>query len=345
MLPQSAYPEKPPHTSSAPGQLWAIVLAGGEGVRLRPLIRRLYGEDRPKQNAALAGSRSLLRQTLDRVASLIAAERTVVVTARHHVRYLSAELAGRPSPKVLVQPADRGTAAGVLLPAHWIHRRDPDATVAVFPSDHFVLEELAFMGHVAEVAAFVRRHPEWIVLLGARPTDSETEYGWIEPGDTVDRTTAGPICRVRRFWEKSSERVALACFEGGCLWNTLVLVAGTSTLIEAGRQLLPTLHDRLARIAPFMGTEDEAWAIEQAYALAPKANFSREILERCPPFLVVSQLPPLTWSDLGTPERVLRTLRQAGIRPASAFPWPAVALAQPAPFRPPSGPSPRRAHW
>lgn len=73
------------------GKLWAMVLAGGNGVRLQPLTRRLYGEDRPKQYAALVGSRSLLRQTLDRVGLLIPTDRTLVVSQRHHVRYVTEE--------------------------------------------------------------------------------------------------------------------------------------------------------------------------------------------------------------------------------------------------------------
>ena len=70
------------------GNLWAIVLAGGEGMRLRGLTRRLYGDDRPKQYAALVGARSLLRQTLDRVGLLVPPERTVVVTLASHARYV-----------------------------------------------------------------------------------------------------------------------------------------------------------------------------------------------------------------------------------------------------------------
>lgn len=302
---------------TAQGQLWAVVLAGGEGVRLRPLTRLVCGDERPKQYAPLVGSGSLLRQTLDRVAAIIPRELTVVVTRRSHAKYIAAELAGPHRPRVLVQPEDRGTAAGVLFPAHWIHWRDPEATVAVFPSDHFILEEAAFMGHVAEVAAFVRRHPQWLVLLGAQPSEPETEYGWIEPGDILDRTTAGPICRVSRFWEKPSAETAQACLGQGWLWNTLVLAAKASTLIEAGRRFLPHLHDRLARIAAFADTEDEAWAVQQAYTLAPSANFSRSILEPCPRFLAVSRLPALTWSDWGTPERVVQTLSRIGISP----PW------------------------
>jgi mannose-1-phosphate guanylyltransferase len=300
-----------------PGRLWAVVLAGGEGMRLRPLTRRVCGDERPKQYAALVGSRSLLRQTLDRVALAIPAERTLVVTLRAHAPYIAAELAGAGGPRVLAQPEDRGTAAGVLLPAHWIHAHEPAATVAVFPSDHFVLEDRAFMDHVLAVAALADRRPEALVLLGARATSPETDYGWIEPGEPADWAPVDSLRRVRRFWEKPSAETARACFAGGCLWNTLVVVARAAALVEAGGALLPALHERLAGLLRFWDTEDEPWAIRQALELAPRANFSRSILEPCPAGLVVSTLPPLTWSDWGTPERVLRTLRGIGVRP----PW------------------------
>ena len=292
------------------------MLAGGEGVRLRPLTRRVCGDDRPKQYAALVDTRSLLRQSLDRVALAIPDDRVTVVTHQSHDRYLAAELSAGRRPLVLAQPEDRGTAAGVLLPAHWISWQDPGATVAVFPSDHFVLEEAAFMAHVQDMAAFVERHPERVVLLGARATEAETEYGWIEPGEPIVESAGASVWRVRRFWEKPSKETARACLARGYLWNTFVLIAKAARLIEAGKLFLPDLTDRLSRIKPFAGGDEERWAIGQAYALAPTANFSRAILEPCPPFLAVSPLPALTWSDWGTPDRVLKSLRTAGISPA-----------------------------
>jgi mannose-1-phosphate guanylyltransferase len=295
--------------------LWAIVLAGGEGVRLKGLARRVCGEERPKQYVPLLERRTLLRQTLDRIRLKIEPEQTVVVTVWDHARYQDAVPAGDRKPHFLVQPFSRGTAAGILFPTHWISWRTPGATVAVFPSDHFVGDEAAFMVHIIEVAGWVERHPERIVMVGAHPSGPEVEYGWIEPGEPLGAVRSGSIRAVRRFVEKPSEEVARRCLAGGCVWNTMVVVAKVRALLQLGQERLPDMNERLAHIGAFAGTRLEAWAVRQAFELIPTDNFSRSVLSFCPPALAVSELPPLEWSDLGTPRRVFKLMRDHGLRP------------------------------
>src|SRR5262249_41948114 len=117
----------PERTSS----LWAIVLAGGEGIRLRPIVRLVCGDERPKQYVPLLEGRSLLQQTIDRLPPLIPPERTVLVTMRSHIKYLAGVLEDLRLPRVLAQPQDRGTAAAILLGAHWVLARDPHAPPAL----------------------------------------------------------------------------------------------------------------------------------------------------------------------------------------------------------------------
>lgn len=299
-----------------PGDVWAIVLAGGEGTRLRPLTRYVCGDDRPKQYAALLDSRSLLELTLDRVELAIASERTVIVARRDHTRYL-AGVVDNPS-RLLIQPGDRGTAVGILWPAHWISWRNPEATVAVFPSDHFVLGELTLMRHVMEVVAFVHRHPGLVVLLGAPARESEAGYGWIEPGALIGSVASEPVWRIRRFVEKPTPQAAHRCWARGDLWNTFILVAAVATLIDVGQEALPTVSDHLADLEPLADTPAEGAAIERAYAMVPTADFSRAVAQLYPARFAVSRLPAhVTWSDWGTPTRVLKSLTTAGISP----PW------------------------
>ncbi len=315
---QSAPSVSPVPQSSMGGHVWAVVLAGGQGIRLRELTRHVYGDDRPKQYAVLTGGKSLLRQTLDRVGPLIPRQQIVVVTMAGHSAYMTAELRHEtPAPHVLEQPRDRGTAAAVLLAAHWILARDPDAVMAVLPSDHFVGEDEAFMGHVADAVRILDRQSDRIVLLGAAPSEAETDYGWIELGEPLGGPVSSQMYRVRHFREKPTPAMADELYRAGALWNTFVFAGHAAALVEAGGECLPALHERLARLSRFLGTEHERWAIGQAYELSPRANFSQAVLERCPRKLVVVRLSAVSWRDLGTPHRVVKTLGELGMRP----PW------------------------
>ncbi len=161
----------------------------------------------------------------------------------------------------------------------------------------------------------MRAHPEGLVLLGVPPSDADPDYGWIEPGVRVGWAGPDPVHRIRGFREKPSEESARRLYALGGLWNTFVFAASVTTLIEAGRECVPLLHDRLVRMGLFAGTQYEAWALRQAYLFAPAADFSRTVLESPSLALAVAEVPTHTWCDLGTPERVAWTLRALGAPP------------------------------
>ena len=260
--------------------LWAIVLAGGKGTRLSPLVQRIHADGRPKQFAVLMGSRSLLRQTLDRVALAVPPERTVVVTTETHAPFFAAEFSGPGAPrvgKVLVQSQDRGTAAGILLPAQWIAWRDPEATVADLP--------------VGPLRRRRRRlHAPRGVPRGGRGTASgphRPRGGHARLGG--DRAMAGSS-RASSSSARSPARSAPStgssrslrprrhapASRGGGLWNTFVMVAKVSAILEAGRRALPDLMERLVRrSARSAESEGEARAIARPMPQAPTADFSQ----------------------------------------------------------------------
>ena len=105
--------------------VWSIVLAGGEGERVKPFVRRWLGHSRPKQYCTFVGTRSMFEHTLDRATRIALPQRTVVVAARHHRSELRNQLFAHLTHKVIEQPLNRDTAAGLFLPISYVRARDP----------------------------------------------------------------------------------------------------------------------------------------------------------------------------------------------------------------------------
>ncbi len=183
---------------------WGIILAGGDGARLRTLTRRIAGDDRPKQFCSIVGGETLLDQTSRRAALAIAPERILAVFTQAHERFYQPLLAASPSSRAVVQPENRGTAPAILYALLRLAAVAPDAVAAIFPSDHYVSDGPAFMAHVRATFDAVAARPEVVALLGIAPDGPEVEYGWIEPADPITAEEPETLSRVRRFWEKPS---------------------------------------------------------------------------------------------------------------------------------------------
>src|SRR5258705_935142 len=154
-------------------------VGGGEVPRLKPLTRLLYGEDLPKQFAAIEGERSLIQVTLDRLAAQFAPERTVVVVGKPYEAVARRQLRGYEGIDVVVQPRNLGTGPGLLLPLARIRARDGGASVAVFPADHYVSRPQQLLEGVASALDAADR--PGLTLIGVEPAGPETEYGWVVP--------------------------------------------------------------------------------------------------------------------------------------------------------------------
>ena len=148
--------------------LCGIVLAGGDGKRLQRLIHRLRGDMLPKQFVNFVGDGSMLESTFLRAEKLIPSDRIFTVANWAHLKYpeVRRQISSRPRGSIVVQPDNKDTGPGLLLPLMHVYKRYPESTVVVFPSDHFILEEDLFMSHVYLAYRAVERDPSRLVLLG-----------------------------------------------------------------------------------------------------------------------------------------------------------------------------------
>jgi mannose-1-phosphate guanylyltransferase len=307
--------ERAQQISAVNNNLWGVVLAGGEGTRLSNFIKSLYGYHRPKQYCAITGTQSLIKHTIKRVAKIIPDSKILTVVNRDHSKYYREELHNRPEETIVVQPCPRDTSAGILLPVSKIYNTDPDSTVAIFPSDHFILEEDKFINYVKEACIFVNMNPDLIVLIGVRPDRIESGLGWIERGERIQATNNFKIHRIQKFWEKPDSIAGASLFNSGCLVNTFIIIGKTKTLIKQIAKQLPHLSRTFEPIREKMGTPMEKFAIEKFFGSLPEVNFSTDFLQKLNGSLAVMEVPDVYWSDWGEEQRVVYDIGRFNLSP------------------------------
>jgi mannose-1-phosphate guanylyltransferase len=296
-------------TPTLPRHLWAVLLAGGDGIRLRDLTVRIVGDDRPKQFCPIVGAESLLRQTRARLDPLFSGDRQVFVVSYAHEGYYSKELADAKDSLVIAQPMNRGTAVGIIIALVAVMRADPDAIVGFFPCDHHYSDDESFRSLVRSATAGAEQFPDSLVIVGAEAEYAETEYGWIEPGPAVFETQAKPLCRVNRFWEKPTLSQARALLQSGCLWNTFITIGGAATFLELICSEIPEVVGSVSRA---LANND----LDSTYARLPCVDFSRDILAHQAKRLLALRDSGSGWADLGSTDRVLGLLARNVNQPA-----------------------------
>lgn len=295
----------------------ALVLAGGEGKRLQPFIKSLGKGTLPKQYVNFIGSRSMLEHTVRRAEKMMPPERVLTVITESHLRYpeVRQQCAGRPKDTVIVQPEDKETGPGLILPLIHLSKRNPDSLVLVLPSDHFIGEENRLMDHARLACLAVKRDPSRLILLGVKPDRDEPEYGYLLP-NKKPLAIEPDMSEISWFIEKPDPKTARRLTRAGGLWNTMIMVFKTRTMLHWVSRLAPRLYQQFQKVYEAIGTPGESDVLRKIYRGLRPMNFSKEFLEpmarNYPSSLIVLPVRDLLWSDWGSPSRILDVLAKIG---------------------------------
>jgi mannose-1-phosphate guanylyltransferase len=298
-------------TASTPKQRLALLLAGGDGTRLQEFTAQLTGVPIPKQYCPLMRGRSLLELALCRTRLFTQIENTRVIINQNHRRWAREQLQALPENNILIQPENRDTGPGMIFALAQIARTSPDAIIAVFPTDHFIDNEKAFIAHVLRATCLVHQNPHKIAILGVTPNHPETGYGYIMPGQPLPtQLTPWKVSHVKAFKEKPNPAMAKEFISQGGLWNTFVLVFQVKQVLTLLRDMAPKDSQKLFEL------QDYSVDAPAIYRDIHPWNFSSQILARIPEKLIVLEAPDIHWSDWGTRESIERTCKHLNLVPA-----------------------------
>ncbi len=273
---------------------YAVIMAGGGGTRLWPLSRR----EKPKQLLPLIGQETLFQSTVNRLEGLFPPERILVVTVEEQAQEMKEQAPEIPDENYLIEPAPRGTASVVGLAAMALQKRNPKASMAILPSDHFIRNVDLF--HYLLKAAFEVAADHYLVTLGITPTMPSTAYGYIQQGVGLDGDYKYPVYKVKSFREKPNDETAQKLLRSGDhSWNSGMFVWRADAILgEIGKQM-PGLMDALNKIGADWDTSKRLDTLVKIWKGVKVETVDYGIMEKAEK---VAVLPAggLGWSDVGS---------------------------------------------
>jgi mannose-1-phosphate guanylyltransferase len=284
-------------------------LSGGAGTRLWPRSRKR----KPKQFLDLVGDRTMLQDTVERVSELIPNERIFVVAPPEHRALIHEQLPELRADHLVIEPYPRGNAAAIGLAMGALHAFDPDAIVAVLPSDHVVEKKAAF--RTVLLAATAAADAGWLVTLGITPERADTGFGYIEAGEALDLPAPLPVHKVKRFIEKpkkdAAEKMVAA---GGHYWNAGMFVWRVSAILDAYREHLPKTAQAIDALVDAIGSPRYESVLAEVWEETDRTTVDYGIAERANNMAVVPA--DIGWQDVGNWSRLADIVQASASRSA-----------------------------
>lgn len=269
--------------------LYVVIMAGGRGTRFWPRSRRSM----PKQCLAVAGGRTLVQRTVDRVLPICPVEQVLVVTTAEMVDAVREQLPELPAANLLVEPEGRNTAPCVGWAAVEVGRRGGGgAVMVVLPADHLIADEAEFRD-VVTAAAAAARDTGALCTIGVTPSRPETGFGYLQLAGELGAWESRAVLRVECFVEKPDLATAVRYVESGqYLWNAGMFVFTVDVIRDAFRRHLPASWATLEAI------RHDPSRIQALYRQLEAISIDYGIMEQATHVITVPG--DFGWSDVGS---------------------------------------------
>ncbi len=282
-------------------KVYAVIMAGGSGTRFWPLSRKKT----PKQFLAIGTEQPLIVETIQRLAPIIQEDHVRIVAGMAHTEKMRDELKGLSHSAFITEPCARNTAPCIGLAAIHLAHENPDALMAVLPSDHHIGDAATYRSLVK--LALERASLGEVVTLGIEPSRPETGYGYIEFEEQEDVRSEDhtvSIKTVLRFVEKPDVKTAESYVEAGrYLWNSGMFFFSARTILKAYADYLPEMYSGLMTISESIGTAEYSRVLRSIFEGFESISFDYGIMEplsqRSKPSPIRVIPASIGWNDVG----------------------------------------------
>ena len=269
--------------------VYAVVMAGGRGERFWPLSE----DARTKPFVPLLGARTLLQETVDRLAPLVPPERVLVAIGEGHNAIARAQLPELPADNFIVEPVGRDTSACLGYAALHLERLDAEAVMIALPADHFVGDPVAYRAALARGVEALESSAA--VVFGVHPDRPEPGYGYVQAAANADRHAPRPVLR---FVEKPNTATAAGYIASGdYYWNSGIFVWRNRTLLELFARHMPETYAGLNTLRPLVGRADAGEERLRTLSALTRVSIDFGILEKASGLVLVPVDFP--WDDIG----------------------------------------------
>jgi mannose-1-phosphate guanylyltransferase/mannose-6-phosphate isomerase-like protein (cupin superfamily) len=234
--------------------IFAVILAGGSGVRFWPLSRETW----PKQMLQIVGEDTLLRQTIKRINGFVPPKNIWIVTTedkaqdiRFHIDSLGTFTKDI---QFIKEPLGRNTAPAIGLTAIYLHHLSPESVMIVMPSDHAISDTENFLSDLR--LAIQGAMEDHLVTFGIKPSRPETGYGYIKV-DHSSKIHVKRLVKIERFVEKPDLQTARKYLsDSSYFWNSGIFIWKNSKILSEIKTHLPTLYRILKEIESLLFEQD-----------------------------------------------------------------------------------------
>ena len=274
--------------------MYAVIMAGGKGTRFWPKSR----EKMPKHLLDIVSARTIIQETVERIAPLIPEENILIVTGQSHADELMRQVPRVPRENIIIEPLGRNTAPCIGLAGLHIKRKSPHDVMVVLPADHLIHNASRFR-RILSAAADMAGRDDYLVTIGITPTSPETGYGYIEKGNLITAVNGENIYTVKSIREKPPlKRAKDFLRKGGFYWNSGMFVWNVDAILDAVERWLPQIYEGLLQIESAIGTDREEEALRTVYKTIPSMSIDYGVMEKADNVLLIEG--DFGWSDVGS---------------------------------------------